>query len=800
MHRLLPLPLLLLASQVLAFEEFWPVPPVSTTEARVLAVTSNVERELAQIDTLVEAGAWGEAVDALLRLSDESADEMLAITDNYYLPVQTATGMRIARWPAAGLAVYRQRADAAARSLYERGIRQRDSQALAAVVDEYFASSAGDDALLALADMALEAGRTNEARGYLLQLSRATLAPNGLPWGVALGELDLEDNKVRDAVLAQVTSAKVPTDSSLVYPDTDIPVAEIMARLAMVSIRERAFDRAARELAVLQLADPTAEATIGGRQANLAEALTATLQAAREWPAAAPLSDWPTFGGNAARSGVAQSFGDLSQVEWRRPLVEAPTRAAQSQVLINLNERFARPVAMAPKQLFVYPLFAGSAVTIEQQGEWLALDPQTGKLLYGETDEPLAGEQADQPIARVENRNNPVQRPLGQAQLQLRVQAGGRGGVIIQNGPAQQRIIIRGRAVNGPVVLGNAIRGFQSTYLQPVPPAAISGSLLYHVTSEDSRTGAPQYRLEATDLSAEGKLRLQIEAGEGREFSGPPVVTEEHIYLPLRDASAGGRIAMACYARTTGRPLWHSEVASITADGADQSDVLVAGEGMLYLSTDAGVIVAVRASDGRVMWARTYKRWNSIKPNDLSQVTSRQHGTAMFAPGALVCMPSDSPSLFALDPVSGRTLWVNDQAWSVDQLLGVAAGRLIASGRELWMIDPATGQTEFQWPDSPAAGVTGSGRGCLAGDEVFWPTERSIHVFSAATGQQTRNPIALDNLGGVGGANLIPCGDGLLVATKKELILLGDKPPVAPKTPPAEPKLSQSLPPTDIYD
>ncbi len=134
---------------------------------------------------------------------------------------------------------------------------------------------------------------------------------------------------------------------------------------------------------------------------------------------------------------------------------------------------------------------------------------------------------------------------------------------------------------------------------------------------------------------------------------------------------------------------------------------------------------------------------------------------------------ADAAAMFALEPATGRVLWVNHQAYDVTHLLGAVDGRLIATGRQLWMLDAVTGRTDFAWPDSPAAGVTGRGRGCLAGREIFWPTEQAIYTFDIATGQQTRSPIPLDELGGQGGANVVPCGKGLLVATENRLTLFG---------------------------
>jgi outer membrane protein assembly factor BamB len=329
---------------------------------------------------------------------------------------------------------------------------------------------------------------------------------------------------------------------------------------------------------------------------------------------------------------------------------------------------------------------------------------------------------------------------------------------------------------------------------------------LLYVLSDTSAPGViyspnsppPAKRLLALDLGAEGKLRAEIAPEKGLRISGPPVVADERVYVPVRDSAAGGRIAIACYVRTTGRQLWQAPVASMIGETEPaETDLIVYGEGMLYLPTDGGVITAVRASDGQVMWARTYQRGTSTEPNDLSQVMSRERGAYLLTAGAFICGPSDAASLFALDPTTGRVLWENREAWDVEQLLGVVEDRLVATGRQLWLIDPTSGQTQFTWPDNAAANIAASGRGCIAGSEIFWPTKEQVYVFDATTAQQTRTPISLEDIGGVGGANLIPCGGGLIVATEKHLMLLGK--PIAAKqaAEPAKPALTSWRPPVE---
>src|SRR5690606_35534063 len=84
-----------------------------------------------------------------------------------------------------------------------------------------------------------------------------------------------------------------------------------------------------------------------------------------------------------------------------------------------------------------------------------------------------------------------------------------------------------------------------------------------------------------------------------------------------------------------------------------------------------------------------------------------------------------------------------------------------------------------------AAGVEGVGRGCVAGNEIFWLTRDAIFAIDLKTGSQTRPPIPLEPLRG-GGANVTPLRDHLVATTATKLSVLGPDPPSAPPTPPAD--------------
>lgn len=797
MHRLLYiLPLYLassLAAQQLPFASRVPLP---STEARVLSAPSTVERDLAQVDMLTEARAWDEAVDALLRLVDIHAAEIVEVADGYHLPVTTVCHVRISRWPTEGLAAYRQRVDVVARSMLEAALANRDAVALRQVVRTYFSSSVGDDALLALADIALEQGDTNTARGCLLQLSAATCAADGRPWGVALAGVDVSQSEVRRVITKQIASPSVPTSiKPLVYPDTDLSLAEIQARLVVVSIRQRSLSRAESELAVLELAFPEAEGRIAGRNAKLSTALADVLAAARAWPAPRPAEDWPSGSGGAAGGVVARTVGDVSRTVWRRDLPKRLVQTVQpaAEVWLGQQMRLAPPSTAPSTSSFVQPLVSGDAVVYQSvrqhsmnlpaSGDWVALNRHTGLPLFGQ--QGILGKRY---AARVDDSDavsgdlqlpNPARRAVAIGDAQIAIQ--------FQIQLNERPVVIRGN----PFDFGNG--DYSSLPARDSRPRALlAGNLFYQVSEAEGET--PQgIRVVARDLAAEGKLRSEIIATKGQRFTGPPVMLGDRIFLPVQTIDSSGLLAVACYSPTSGRLLWQTAVASITANAERPADMLIAGSGKVYLPTDAGVVVALDAIDGQVAWARSYARGSSHAPNDLSQVSARSHGSYLLTAQALVCAPVDCPVIYALDPASGQLLWTNQQAWNVEHLLGISAGRLVATGGQLWMLDPVSGATQFVWPDAVGAGATGSGRGCLAGGELFWPTKKVIYAFDVNSGQQSRKPIPLAPLGDEGGASVTPCGDGLLVATQGQLTLLG-RASIAPPQPDQQPSSKEAEP------
>ncbi len=290
---------------------------VELTAPHVEVITGATAARLDQARQLAAARSWDEAVDIYRELGADKSDRVVSLDSNRYLSLRNYCHLQIARLPADGLAAYRRRVDASAEQTYRNGLANHDEGLLRRVVDEWFCSSWGDDALLALGELALERGDYATARRAWEAISPQLSAPNGSPTWLALRDIDL--NAKWPEVERRWQTREKPSDW-LAYPDTQLDLAEVRARLVLTSIRAGELDRAALEFDVFRRLHPNAIGHFGGQKENFAAALERLLTAAREWPAQPTSTDWPTFAGSHSRSTVAATIGlDLVPV-WKEPI------------------------------------------------------------------------------------------------------------------------------------------------------------------------------------------------------------------------------------------------------------------------------------------------------------------------------------------------------------------------------------------------------------------------------------------------------------------------------------------------
>jgi outer membrane protein assembly factor BamB len=666
-----------------------------------------VRAQLDRVNPLLADRQWDEAVEVLRQLSETSEGKLLSVSPHRFIGLRDWCQLRLAALPADALKLYRSRVDPVARKWYEQGIANRDSKMLRNVVDQAFASSFGDGALMALGDMALESGDFAAARW-----NWERIVPVSNPGAGAAVE--------RVAVAVQLPpqqNALPPAWPS--YPDTNLDLAAVRARLVLVSILEGATDRARGELAAYRKLQPDAQGRLGGRNGRYVELLESLLAESAAWPAVRSDGDWRTFAGNPQRNKVAEPPIDVGTVAWRVPLRPGVAIAGPMG---------AKTIGEDPHEpLSFFPLLLGRRVLANTDRQVLAMRCDTGQPAWGHTAAIYESE-----LAAPTGRSIFPAESLGSPRFTMTV--------------FRDRLFAR----MGSTFTGQA-----------------------HGATPD-QTGC----LICLDLAAEGRLLWKIAPEEGWAFEGAPLADEHGVYVAMRRQDIRPQAFVACFDADSGRFRWRRFIcgAETPARGVlpeQTHNLLTLSSDTIYYNTNLGAVAALRADDGRVLWISLYPRALRGDLAKLAPHWRRELNPCLLDHGTLLVAPADSPRIFGIDAATGQIVWqTGTEVEDATGLLGAAGDWLIAGGARLYWIslkEEDRGRVKHVWPDGPER--PGYGRGVLAGADVLWSTRDRLYIFN----RQTARPRRIVDLAALGasGGNLMVAHGKLLIATPRELIALG---------------------------
>lgn len=718
---------------------------------------SGTRAHLERVKAYIADGQWDEAVETLRQVMETQGRKVVAAAPGRYVSVADYCHLQIAALPPQALKLYRDRVDPLAGKWLEDSRAVRDDGKLRQLVEQMFCSSWGDDALWALGEICLERGEHAAARAYWEALVpqppiiieaeqyRQATEHGGLKpadfelltrWYRRDTSLEPPLYKLNDtarpsdadiAALVRIwTSQNIPP-RRLSYPDTTIPLAEIRARLTLLSILEGNLALARGEVAAFTQMYPEVTGVLAGRQTNLAKGLAALLAAAEKWPAVSRTSDWPTFGGNFARNGIGQSFKEIGPPTW-----QIEFRDTVSADMANSRAFSYRRVAEDANALLSYhPIVVGNLVLVANQQYVYAFDLKTGKPVW-------SGDPAKPP------------------------------GVIFDNETLESQPIRTHKGLGVP------------RFTLTAHDDKLYARLGSQVTSRPMETfdTSPGY-LVCLDLAAEGRLVWRVAPeGERWSFEGPPVVDGPNVYVAMRRSDVRPQSYVACLDAETGQQRWRTLVCSAETPGGGQTDeitnnLLTLNEGILYLNTNLGAIGAVSAHDGRIKWIRLYPRARKASSDGLDRKADhfyRDLNPCIYHQGLVYAAPSDSELLVAVDAATGQIAWESEFAQDAVHLLGVRHGMLLASGNKLSWLDALGGKVRADWPGSSPLGY---GRGTIAGDQVLWPTRDALYTFDVAVASPTppmrRPPFPLATVYNATGGNVIVAGNRLLLATANKL-------------------------------
>ncbi len=637
----------------------------------------------------------------------EKAGDVAPEDSTLYVDARLDCQRRIAALPAEARALYRARVDPQAERWFKAGQAARDRGQLRRVVEQAFCSSWGDDALDLIGDLAFQEGQFVEALAAYRQL--------------------------------------VPDQSAgghgLVHPDPTVDLARVAAKkiLCRAAIGDDPPTKA--DLESLAKAYPKAEGALAGRTGPLATIVAEAVASDHLAVPAQPDGRWPTFAGAPTRTKVAPGSVDVGSLQWRVDLPPIPLPS---------NFRFDRrrgmtfgttPANVPPERLLGYhPIVIGEQVIVADDRAITA---------YNLNQRPADGGSTAAVVAWKHDHQGALVSEATRTTLSL----------------ARYTLTAVGDRVYAR--------------MGPPPSAATTGGMGRFQGGMGMAGASPSYVI-ALDRAAEGKLLWKKSATEvvlprgkagGRPsaFEGTPVADARGVYVVLTERSEMTSTYVACLDAETGATRWvryiceaNTSANLFSSTSPEINHRLLTLDGpTLYYQTNLGAVVAVDVEAGGIRWLATYP-WQGRNGRGQAE-DQRDLNPAVVHDGLVIVAPDDTASLYAFDAATGRMAWKTRpiaEDVKVAHLLGVAKGRVVATGERVVLFDVKTGALLHAWPDGPQA-PQGFGRGLLAGDKIYWPTRTEIHVLDQETGAQAEAPIKLGPHQATGGN--LAVGDGFLV-------------------------------------
>lgn len=660
-------------------------------ESVSLDVNNAVLKKMGSVRDFLAEAQWEDAVNSLIQIREEYGDTLYPESSGRYIRVSEYCQNLLANFPPEAIRIYREKIDPRARGWLEQAQSESSSTPLLKIVDQALMSSYGDEALYRLGELAWEQGALGQARDYWRQL----LPPN--PGEPGSGDAGL-----------------------FYYPDSDLPVPPILARLILLSFFEGNFEQAGAELAVFKEQYPEARGMLAGQEGNLAERLDEILARRSQVLLPENREEMQTFAGRQTRNYLAPEAIEVGAVAW------------SFQVPLVWSQEFSAKPAFGqrvPPGLF--PVVHGEHVFINDSERIYALNWKTGDPAWS-SDDP-------------------------------------------QTSPIIYPSVLQG-AVRLPFRPVVGVPRFTMT----IADGRLYARMGTPVTSvaKDERLGLFS-ELVCLDLDrGQGKLLWKISSAEMREqnfvwsFEGAPVVSGDRLYTVLHRGFPEVQTNVACFSTETGELLWNQKVCLALRNIEEGINyishlLLTLAEGELYLSTDMGAIASLNSQDGKINWLVTYPSEEEVSRRELSDHMKSGLVPCLYDRGILFAAPQDTRKLMAFDAASGLLLWEREWPEQIRDLLGVTSSTLVVSGNQLFGIDRRNGALRWKAGYLDPEGY-GYGRGLLAGDAVYWPLREELLIVDIERGT-LKQKIALRAIQGESGGNLVVAGKQLLIARPRRV-------------------------------
>ena len=499
------------------------------------------------------------------------------------------------------------------------------------------------------------------------------------------------------------------------YPDPDTDTARIAAKWIVASMLAGNREQAQEARNAFRQLYPKAAGRLAGQQGPYEKILEQLAQEPSSFDLPSDNTQWPTFAGNFRRSRVLPEALDVGDLQWKWEVaVEQQRWTPAGRAPTNYDSH-----REAQRQLVYHPIVVGKTVHLATEENLWSFNLETGS--------------ADSWFALDETRTasrNGLGAPLRQTMTVV-----------------GQRLLVRA----GGSVYRRSF-GIQMPRTQFTQPSKL-------------------YCLDLATLRLLWDVSSARLADLGTVFEGAPVADQDSVYIAMTRQDTLSETSVACLDLETGQPRWR-EVVCESSNELDRHDVsgpmhnlLTLVDNTIYYATNLGTVAAINARTGHLRWVTTYVRQRPVHRTEWS-AQAPDLNPPVYSDGKLFVSASDTAKIQCLDTQNGRLLW---EAYpSATHILGVAKGTLIATGNRVWAIDINTGKVRWYWPENT---VPGYGRGLLAGNNVYWPTLREIHVLDVQTGRKARPSIPLYERLGVKAGNLVAADGYLIIAQPTRLLV-----------------------------
>lgn len=238
-------------------------------------------------------------------------------------------------------------------------------------------------------------------------------------------------------------------------------------------------------------------------------------------------------------------------------------------------------------------------------------------------------------------------------------------------------------------------------------------------------------------------------------FSSAPLVYGDYLFCDANSYKGLVSSYLVCIDKHTGKIVYNILVGSaqyelnmfgrpvIEAVGS----TLSIQDGIVYHCTNLGLLTAIEAYSGKVLWYLRYPQTQIVPPVGYETSYRRLHwynNPILLHEDLLLFTPVDSPQIFAVNRWTGKVVWRRDREgpkhlktpWNLRYLIGVAEDKVFLSGTYVVALDVKTGREIWSTREG---NLYPYGRGILTSKYLYIPDQLYLLRFQLNGKSEIKN-------------------------------------------------------------